>query len=63
VSPIDIAMLRDRILDWMAESAPMLLQDDVLAEGVLFIVCREVSRAVRNERERQQQRLRRVEPC
>jgi hypothetical protein len=63
MSPIDIAMLRDRILDWMAESVPMLLQDDVLIEGVLFIVCREVSRAVRDERERQQSRMRRAEPC
>lgn len=61
--PIDYAALRDRVIDWMAESAPMLLQDDVYLEGVLFIVCREVTRAVQEEREQQQKRLREVSPC
>jgi hypothetical protein len=63
MSPIDYGMLRDRILDWMAESAPVLLKDDTLLEGVLFIVCREVTRAVREELERQQRRVREVTPC
>jgi hypothetical protein len=63
MSPIDYGMLRDRILDWMSESAPMLLQDDALLEGVLLLVCREVTRAAEEERERQQRRVREAKPC
>jgi hypothetical protein len=63
MSPIEFAMLRDRVIDWMAEAAPVFLQDDVLLEGMLFIVCREVARAVCEERESQQKRVREVSSC
>jgi len=56
MSQPDIALLRDRVID-------RLLEDDVLMEGILYLVCREVMREVHEERERHMKRLRDANRC
>lgn len=60
---IDYRMLLERVLVWIGEFAPLLLLDDVFLEGLLYLVCREVTAAVREVRERQHRRVREAKPC
>jgi hypothetical protein len=52
MSKIDYAMLRDRVIDFLCESCPRLLDDEYLAERVMYLVFCEVRRALRAQRER-----------
>ena len=55
---LDYQMLRDRILDFIVESCPALLLDEVLTEAFLKLVCREVRKAIREERAEMMERVR-----
>jgi hypothetical protein len=46
VKRIDVAALRDRVIDALAQVAPQLLEDDFTLEGVLRLVVVEVRAAV-----------------
>lgn len=57
MTTVDYMMLRDHLLNWIFDNAPALLEDDVLMEGFLHLVCNEVIRAVARERARLRERL------
>jgi hypothetical protein len=60
---IDFAILRDRTIDWLFTHAPALCQDDVLLEGFLHFVCKEVLRGVTEERKQWRDRIKHTSTC
>jgi len=57
---IEFSIVRDRVIDGLAEICPELLADAVYVEGMLFLLMREIFRAVQQEREEQPRRIREV---
>ena len=51
----------DRVLDWLYSSAPNLLHDDLLVEGFLRLVMKEIRQAVRDEQRRRVEVLTQVQ--
>lgn len=55
--------IRDRVIDWMFQHFPCLLQDDFLVEGFVLFCVRIAEQSARDERSRLVRSMLDPKPC